>query len=81
MSDERLRQAASIISELLVSTLLPLDDKPMRDWLNPWERDAMIFLSEQRKIDGRAWFNEWTAKRVTEFEDGKFRYDQITEDE
>lgn len=77
LSEDRLKEAASIISELLVSALMPVDDKPMRNWLNPWERDGIMFLAEQMRLYSEPHFNIWAAKRVLEFEAGQFRYDRI----
>jgi hypothetical protein len=69
------------MSELLVSALLPGFNERMRDYLKPWERDAMFFLSEQRKLDPKTGINDWITLRVDDFENGKFRYDPIEHDE
>lgn len=75
---EHLRKAADIISELLVSVLLPQPGEKMADCLRPWERDALLFLSEQRRRDPSTGINDWTARRVDEFESGRFRNDALT---
>lgn len=68
MSDEKaaLRKAASVISELLVSTLCTPSGLPgyQPRAMFVWEEEAIAFLREQWGRDPETAINDWTAQIV-----------------
>lgn len=69
MSDaERLREAASILSDFFSSTVLRgLEENPPRRFLYEWEKRALAWLKEQRTADKDTMICMWTASYL---EDG-----------